>query len=94
MTQTLLIDLFSEQRFFISNLCTIFGTPGIIWSNQIKNQKIIVQNLSWRSFFQGQVKFLKSAIWFQFYNASNKDIFFDSPGTLDGCFIQLYFHNL
>ena len=29
MTPALLIDLFSEQRFLISNLCTFFGTPGI-----------------------------------------------------------------
>ena len=29
MTTTLLIDLFSEQSFFISNLCTFFGTPSI-----------------------------------------------------------------
>ena len=29
MTPTLLIDLFSEQRLFISNLCTFFGIPGI-----------------------------------------------------------------
>ena len=28
------------------------------------NKKIIVQNLSWRIFFQEQVKFLKSGIWF------------------------------
>ena len=28
MTPTLLIDLISEQRFFISNLSTFFGTPG------------------------------------------------------------------
>ena len=27
MTPTLLIDLFSEQRFFISNLRTVVGTP-------------------------------------------------------------------
>ena len=48
----------------------------IIQLNQSKNKKIIVQNLSWRIFFQEQVKFLKSSIWFQFYNAWNKDIFF------------------
>ena len=35
MTLTLLIDLFSEQRFFISNLCTFFGTPGICVCNQV-----------------------------------------------------------
>ena len=28
MTPTLLIDLFSGQRFLISNVCTFFGTPG------------------------------------------------------------------
>ena len=33
-------------------------------------------NLTWRIFFQTQVKFLKSGIWFQFYIASNKDTFF------------------
>ena len=44
-------------------------------SNQSKNQKIIVQNLNWRIFFREQVKFLKSGIWFPFYNASNKDTF-------------------
>ena len=31
---------------------------------------------SWRIPFQEQVKFLKSGIWFQFYNTSNKDTFF------------------
>ena len=36
----------------------------IIQLNQGKNQKIIVQNLSWRIFFQEQVKFLISGIWF------------------------------
>ena len=36
----------------------------IIQSNQIKNRKIIAQNLSCRSFFQQQVKFLKLGIWF------------------------------
>ena len=30
MTSTLLIDLISEQRVLISNLCTFFGTPGIV----------------------------------------------------------------
>ena len=29
MTLTLMIDLFSNQRLFISNLCTFFRTPGI-----------------------------------------------------------------
>ena len=48
----------------------------VIQSNQSKNKKIIVQNLSWRIPFQEQVKFLKSGIWFQFYKASNKDTFF------------------
>ena len=48
----------------------------IIQSNQSSNQKIIVQNLSGRIFFQEQVKFLKLGIWFQFYNASNKDTCF------------------
>ena len=48
----------------------------IIQLNQSKNQNIIVQNLSWMIFFQEQVKFLKSGIWFQFYNPSN------SPGML------------
>ena len=28
MAPSLLIDLFSEKRFLISNLCTVFGTPG------------------------------------------------------------------
>ena len=45
-----------------------------------KKKKIIVQNLSWRIVFQEKVKFLKSGIWFQFYSASNKDTFFESPG--------------
>ena len=36
----------------------------IVQLNQSKNKRIIVQNLSWRIFFQEQVKFLKSAIWF------------------------------
>ena len=40
-----------------------------------------MQNLSWRVFSQEQVKFLKSGIWVQFYNALNKDRFFDSLGT-------------
>ena len=40
-----------------------------------------MQNLSWRIPFQEQVKFLKSGIWFQFYKASNKDIFFYSPDS-------------
>ena len=31
----------------------------MIQSNQSKNRKIIVQNLSWRIFFHEQVKFLK-----------------------------------
>ena len=44
----------------------------------------MVQNLSWRIFFNEQVKFLKSGIWFQFYSASNKDTFFDSPGSFLG----------
>ena len=48
----------------------------IIQSTQRKNQKLIVQNLSLRILFQEQVKFLKSGIWSQFYNASNKDTFF------------------
>ena len=48
----------------------------IIQSNQSKNQKIMVQNLNWRILFQEQVKFLKSGIWFQFYNVSNNDTFF------------------
>ena len=30
MTPALLIDLFSEQRSSLSNLCTFFGTPGSI----------------------------------------------------------------
>ena len=47
----------------------------IINTNQSKNRKIIVENLSWRIFFQEQVKFLKSDIWFRFYNTSNKDTF-------------------
>ena len=34
MTPTLLIDLISEQRFFISNMCTFFGTHGIGIGNQ------------------------------------------------------------
>ena len=41
----------------------------------------MVQNLSERIFFQKKVEFLKSGIWFQFYALSNKDTFFDSPGT-------------
>ena len=48
----------------------------IIQSNQSKSGEITVQNLSWRIFFQEEVKFLKSGIWFQFYSASNKDTFF------------------
>ena len=52
----------------------------IILSNQRKNKKIIVKTLCWRILFQELVKFLKSGIWFKFYNASNKDTFFDSPG--------------
>ena len=48
----------------------------IIQSNKRKNQKLIVQNLSWRIFFQKQVKLLTSGIWPQFYNASNKNTFF------------------
>ena len=48
-------------------------------SSQSKNKKIIVKNLSQRNFFQEQVKFLKSGIWFQFYYASNKDTFFTHP---------------
>ena len=39
----------------------------IIQSNQSKNQKIIVQTLSWIIFFHGQVKFS---------SFSNKDPFF------------------
>ena len=34
-------------------------------SNENKDKKIIVQNLSWRIFFQEQVKFLNQ-IWYQF----------------------------
>ena len=51
-------------------------------TNQSKNWEIVVQNLSWKIFFQEQVKFLKLGIWFQFYNTSNKDtFFFCSPST-------------
>ena len=54
----------------------------IVQSNQSKNRKIIVQNLSWRIFFMEQVKFLKSGTGFQFQYVPNKKIhFFDSPGT-------------
>ena len=38
-----------------------------------------MQNLGWKIFFQGQVKFLKSGIRFQFYSASNKDTFLTHP---------------
>ena len=48
----------------------------IIHPNQSKSREFIVENVSWRILFQEQVKFLKSGIWFQFYNASNKDTFF------------------
>ena len=41
-----------------------------------KSKNYGVQNLSGRTLFQEQVKFLKSGIWFQFYNASNKDTYF------------------
>ena len=41
----------------------------------------MVQNLSGRIFFKEKVEFLKSSIWFQFYASSNKDTFFDLPGT-------------
>ena len=47
----------------------------MIQSNQ-SAKKIIVQNLSWRIFFQEQLIFLTSGIWFQFYNASNENAFF------------------
>ena len=75
-----MIPIYSFRR-----LANIFGKKieiqtYIINSNQSKHQKIIVQNLRWKILFQKQVKFLKSGIWFQFYNASNKDTFFDSPG--------------
>ena len=43
---------------------------------KVKIKKIIMQNLSWRIFFQEQVNFVKLDIWFQFYNPSNKDKFF------------------
>ena len=44
--------------------------------------KAFATSLSWKSFFQEQVKFVKLGIWFEFYNASNKDTsFFYSPGT-------------
>ena len=48
----------------------------IVQSNQSENQKLIVKKLSCSIFFQEQVKFLKSSIWFQFYDASNKGTFF------------------
>ena len=35
-----------------------------------------MQSSSWRIFFQEQVKFPKSGIWFQVYNVSNKNTFF------------------
>ena len=54
----------------------------IIQSNQSKDRKIIVQNLSWRILFQEQVKFLKSSICFQFYNALNKDTVFWTHAVL------------
>ena len=41
----------------------------------------MTQNLSGRIFFQQKVEFLKSSIGFQFYALSNKDTFFDSPGS-------------
>ena len=34
-----------------------------------------MHNLSWRIFFQEQVKLLTSGIWFQFYNAQQIYIF-------------------
>ena len=49
----------------------------------------MVQNLSWRIFLQEEVKFLKSGNWFQFYNASNKDTFFDLPGMFSKLIIKL-----
>ena len=48
-----------------------------------------MKNLSWKILFQEQVKFLKSGFWFQFYNASNKDTFFDSSGTPDHSQVEL-----
>ena len=48
----------------------------IIQSNQSKNRKLMVQNLSWRIFFQEQIKFLKS---FNFTMHQTKIHFFYSP---------------
>ena len=41
-----------------------------------------MQNLSWRIFFQEQVKFLKSDIWFNFTMHQTKIHYFDPPGIL------------
>ena len=52
------------ENFFLGEGRGIEIEAYIIQLNQSKNQKIVVQNLSWRIFFQEQVKFLKSAFGF------------------------------